>query len=379
MSAEDRRDITIGELSKKLASNDSEESALHGRRPGYRRLNAVSRREFSDELNWRTLDLLRGLLCGLLETGTDRVDNLKLSEAAGILETAERPPSKRLIDQTPTTCAKCGRQLSDADRGWRQAWCDECRQTSDKVIELDIALRTEPRSYNWYGRDPLDRFPEWPKISTYICNKYIIFMVEPPHWDRFLNEYQTNHGIDRESVLGMRLAELATSLDRRSDPSPSVGTDGRTERTEAAVDLGAPKPEGEPAAPAIRSITSKETPIEPAAAGLTEETPLAITLKILQGSSRAKSLVKFLHGQKGRKATLLEVTRRFYCKGREPTADRQGTAKQQIRRTAQTLAERKAPLRIEYDWDQDEISLVDVAANSGPARPSGKDVADVAE
>jgi hypothetical protein len=117
----------------------------------------------------------------------------------------------------------------------------------------------------------------------------------------------------------------------------------------------------------------------PAAVVPDEETALERTLARLKGSSKAKSLVRFLHGQTGQKATLREMTRRFYSKGREPTADQQEPAKQQIRRTAKTLAERKAPLRIEYDWDRDEISLVEVAAKSGPATPSGKDVADVAK
>jgi hypothetical protein len=108
-----------------------------------------------------------------------------------------------------------------------------------------------------------------------------------------------------------------------------------------------------------------------------EETPLERTLALLKGSSRAKSLVKFLHGQSDWKATLCEFTRRLYSKGREPTAALQDTAKQLIRRTATTLAGRKAPLRIEYDWDQGQISLADVAASPGTARPYGKDVADV--
>jgi hypothetical protein len=114
-----------------------------------------------------------------------------------------------------------------------------------------------------------------------------------------------------------------------------------------------------------------------AAVASIEGTPLERTLKLLKGSSKAKSLVKFLHGETDWRSTLREVTRRFYTKGREPTADRLESARQQIRRTAERLAARKAPLRVEYDWDRDEISLVDVAAMPGPATPSGEDVADV--
>jgi hypothetical protein len=88
-----------------------------------------------------------------------------------------------------------------------------------KVIELDIAFRSEARAYDRFGRDPFDRFPEWPEISTYICNKYSIFVVELKHWERFLKEFQTKHHISRENLLGMKLTELVDSLklDRKHD------------------------------------------------------------------------------------------------------------------------------------------------------------------
>jgi hypothetical protein len=133
-----------------------------------------------------------------------------------------------------------------------------------------------------------------------------------------------------------------------------------------------------PGPPAGRDRT-RPVDRQPASSVPTEGTLLERTLEILKGSSKAKSMVKFLHGETGHKTTLREVTRRYYSEGREPTADRQETAKQQIRRTAKTLAERRAPLRMEYDWDRDEIELVEVAAKPDPATPSGKDVADVVE
>jgi hypothetical protein len=99
----------------------------------------------------------------------------------------------------------------------------------------------------------------------------------------------------------------------------------------------------------------------------TEGTPLSRTLDILRGTSKAKNLVKYLHEQTAWKATLREVTRCLYSKGHEPTAGHYKAARQLIRRTAKSLAAGKAPLRIEYDWVRDEISLSDDVAMPVPA------------
>src|SRR5262249_30689060 len=137
---------------------------------------------------------------------------------------------------------------------------------------------------------------------------------------------------------------------------------------------------GEPAEPP--AAVSTETPqaeSQAAAVVPVEESPLETTIKTLKGSSKAKSLVKFLDEQTSRKATLRAVTRRLYTRGREPTAAQQETARQLIRRTAEKLDRLDAPCRVRWDWDRDEIELVGVAANPGPAKPSGKDVVDVAK
>jgi hypothetical protein len=241
----ERPPITIDKLWELLAHNDLTKVK---RLSGFRRLAAICRSEFSTELDHvRKLDLLRGLLSGRLEAGTDRVDNLELSEAAQILEDAARQiPSKKLLDRMPAACLNCGQPLSDADRAWRQAWCDECRQTSDKVLALDIAFRTEPRSYNRYGRDPLERFPEWHIIITYICNKYNIFKVENEHWDRFINEYQTISGIDREGLLGMRRSDLASRLGRPADPPPTSPTVAQATHAAKGTPGGSGRKKGQP-------------------------------------------------------------------------------------------------------------------------------------
>jgi hypothetical protein len=137
------------------------------------------------------------------------------------------------------------------------------------------------------------------------------------------------------------------------------------EHQTASGDAGR-QPEGDRTRPPAESDGTVDR--QPAAVAPIEETPLSRTLHILKGSSKAKNLVKYLHEQTAWKATLREVTRRLYIKveGREPTAGHYNAAKQLIRRKAKSLAGDKAPLRIEFDWDRDEISLVDIAATPGP-------------
>jgi hypothetical protein len=84
------------------------------------------------------------------------------------------------------------------------------------------------------------------------------------------------------------------------------------------------------------------------------------TLNTLKGCSKAKTLVKFLARQSGRKATLLQVTNHLYVKGnRVATVRDRNKAKQLIRRTALTLSHVEARWRLEFDWDRDEIALTD--------------------
>jgi hypothetical protein len=165
---------------------------------------------------------------------------------------------------------------------------------------------------------------------------------------------------------GTVVPDSASSAASPSMPEAAASQDALGTQAESA---------GRPAPPPGRVES-----VEPAAAGVpTEATLLERTLHILKRTSKAKPLVKYLHEQTEWKATLREVTRHLYCKkGREPTIWQQTKARQQVRRTAKTLGECQAPLRLEWDWDRDEIRLVDVAAKPGPAKPSGKDVADVA-
>jgi hypothetical protein len=104
---------------------------------------------------------------------------------------------------------------------------------------------------------------------------------------------------------------------------------------------------------------SAPPPAQPEAAE--GETPFDRTLSVLKRSPKGKNLVKFLFEQAHRKATLRSVTRHLYSKGREPTIPQQEKARQLIRRTAKTLSQsrRKGLLRIEWDWDRDEIALLE--------------------
>jgi hypothetical protein len=237
---EGRSDTTIGDLLGRRASKVDPTEDLHDLR-GFPRLEAIAQVEFASKLDLQALEKLRGLLSSFQHLSTDFVDELALEEAAELLEIAEvQSPSGRLIDQVPATCARCGGQLSDEERAWMQGWCGNCRTSAGKVNELDIAFRTETRSYDKFGRDPLDRIAEWPAISTYICNKYSVHRVELIHWDRFLNEYQTDHAISRESLLIMELTDLVAGLDPRRKPKvgkkSKIKKKGRPPDTDLAKD-----------------------------------------------------------------------------------------------------------------------------------------------
>jgi len=94
--------------------------------------------------------------------------------------------------------------------------------------------------------------------------------------------------------------------------------------------------------------------------------PLNQTLEKLKGSSAAKDLIQFLAHHAGQKASLVDTARHRNRGRREPTRRDISSTKQQVRRTAANLALRDAPLRIEYCWIQQSISLVDRNGNPPP-------------
>jgi hypothetical protein len=87
-----------------------------------------------------------------------------------------------------------------------------------------------------------------------------------------------------------------------------------------------------------------------------EPTLLEQTLAKLKRTSVAKTLVKYVDEQANRRTTL-EPLVRYLNKGRAPTPWMMEKTKQQVRRTAAMLDERTAPLRLEWDWNQDYIEL----------------------
>jgi hypothetical protein len=91
--------------------------------------------------------------------------------------------------------------------------------------------------------------------------------------------------------------------------------------------------------------------------------PLRATLALLKGSSKGRSLIKHLGALTDRRMTLKMVIGHFDLKGKDPSpaqmVNRAPAAKQLVRRTAEKLVARKAPLRLDYDWDRDDIRLVD--------------------
>jgi hypothetical protein len=96
------------------------------------------------------------------------------------------------------------------------------------------------------------------------------------------------------------------------------------------------------------------------------------TLKSLKGSEVSQELVKFLAKQPDYEATLRETARRLKTGGREPTRRDLRSTQQRVRRAAKKLELISAPLRIEYSWLADRISLVDQNGNR-PRLSEGND------
>jgi hypothetical protein len=89
------------------------------------------------------------------------------------------------------------------------------------------------------------------------------------------------------------------------------------------------------------------------------ETPLKSTMKVLKRASTAKNLIQFLYKQPDRKVSLRDLTRHLYSKRGEPTRPMQRKAQQLVRRTQRNLAEKTAPLCIEWDRDWEKIALLE--------------------
>jgi hypothetical protein len=179
------------------------------------------------------------------------------------------------------------------------------------------------------------------------------------HWLRRINEYALPPGlhITRRST-DADFPRLRPDWRPASKPS-TPSDDDRPSRPAVGVAIGPPKK-------------------EPAADADAWEARLEATRDLVTGK-KMRRLVGFLAEQAGRKATLMGAMRILYPKIRTPTILHRRNAQQQIRRTDEALGKRKAPLRVIWDWELDEIELVDPHAKPGPATPSGEDDADVAK
>ncbi len=133
-----------------------------------------------------------------------------------------------------------------------------------------------------------------------------------------------------------------------------------------------PSRESPPEADTIQTAGENKSPAAPAFPD-----PLNQTLGKLKGSSAAKNLIRFLAHQTDQKATLVDTARHRNSGRREPTRRNISSTKQQVRRTAANLELRDAPLRIEYCWIQQIISLVDW--NGNPPALHINEIADVAK
>jgi hypothetical protein len=243
-----------------------------------RRLTAIVRIEFGVKLDWRSLDWLLGLLIRLNPgADSDALDDMMTGQAATMLEVARRRSAPyRLIDLwdlqapedhspgnlAPTTCPRCGGPWDIEHRAWRRL-CERCTSFGGTVLELDVAIRTEPRVPDKFGRDPLDcQFPGWKPINVYLREKHDVSMVGPEHWERFLLWFEVKRGIDRGRLLAMPLTELAATLDQDGTtetadakmPTSTITTPDRVPKSDeplpappgglqTALSRGKPKPE----------------------------------------------------------------------------------------------------------------------------------------
>jgi hypothetical protein len=283
--------------------------------------------------------------------------------ATEVLALFPEPPSGQLAEKgfTEEEIRDSGVQVSSYFRSDRINWFDD-------------------RSYIYSSIEKLGNLYQLQGLLDVLCRQIELcpsVAADPPDITKSLFR-EPRKDLESRGFTASNSASGTDSARSPSDPLPPAN---------AAL-----LPEGDlatgPASPPEESRKAEESAAGPdgsprenhqtAPLGTDGETPLEITLDLLKGTSKAKTLVRFLSEQSTGKATLKAVTRRLYSKGHEPTTKQQAKAKQQIRRTAKALDELKAPLRIEWDWDRDEISLVVAAAKPGPAKPSGKDVADVA-
>jgi len=163
-------------------------------------------------------------------------------------------------------------------------------------------------------------------------------------------------GEQEEKNLGGAYNLIAGTLKTVKPPTDAPRLDGRNKLPKAPAEL--PDLVTLDQAAAVVENKSPEAPTWP--------DPLNQTLEKLKGSSAAKDLIQFLAHHAGQKASLVDTARHRNRGRREPTRRDISSTKQQVRRTAANLALRDAPLRIEYCWIQQSISLVDRNGNPPP-------------
>ncbi len=96
--------------------------------------------------------------------------------AADQANAGQREAAGESSNDATLTCANCGGPLCDEERG---RWCPACRSREGKLIEIAIALQTNP--------DSLDHLREWPKIHHFACE----FFTHPSFTIDTLNRLKT--------------------------------------------------------------------------------------------------------------------------------------------------------------------------------------------
>jgi hypothetical protein len=247
----------------------------------------------------------------------------------------------------------------------RQCVWDGCKldRPAEKLYRLSRARRRGDRwVLDYPGRDDL--------LGRELTTQ------EAAYWIRRINRYALPP--DLGSITTATTDDAYPRLDpaRRPGPEPPTRSDGR--------ELPAPDSTDDPSDPAEK-LREDRRAAGAASSGIPGEAPdvpdmatlLKRTCDLLKGTSLAMTLVRFLGKELGKKFTREAIARHLYSKNRVPRIGQVRNAEQLIRRTAKTLAMSKAPLRIEFDFHLDEISLVNPDAKSGPATSSGEDVTDV--
>lgn len=128
------------------------------------------------------------------------------------------------------TCISCGRPLDTNDKKWLSGWCSNCRTSPDGMLKIFVlinSLISEPRSWRDDREDRERRarliegcdiisqyYPEWSKISEYICRMFNVNFVSSEIFARFMTWFCVSFDVDENGFLRLERSGVANILDR---------------------------------------------------------------------------------------------------------------------------------------------------------------------